>query len=266
MRLLLPIAIFGVLSVMIPESYADSDFIFEGNGFGKINDAVDKAFLQLYVQISDSGQVVFEEGQLSLGTDLYVIDKANVSFFNNKKSIRINAEAGTNTIFASGKRILSIGGDSIYQLNGKTSAGTIFSIFTKLHPSLGTTISDLPTTTNNEILLLVKQTERIEWKSQYKFTIRTFDPKANLMSDFANTSGYLEKIKISATITNPIGDVIKTSNGETHKFGYYDDSIIIPDNARTGIYKLSVTASGEGYQNVTREFTFVVNPLNTRPS
>jgi hypothetical protein len=52
----------------------------------------------------------------------------------------------------------------------------------------------------------------------------------------------------------------------TQKFGYYEDSVIIPDNARTGIYKLVVTVSGEKHQSITKEFTFVVFPLNTRPS
>lgn len=259
---LLLIVILGMLAITIPELYADSDFVLVGNGLGKINGKVEPTFLQMSLQVQDSGKSVFKDGQFLLGEDSYSIDEASFFLSENKKLVRVDAKTGTSSLSASGKLVISVTDGGIYQISGKTSDGNAFSIFTKLRPITQSEHVD----TKNEILLLVKQTERVEWKSPYKFTIRTFDPKANPLSDFYGNSGYLEGMKISATITNPIGDVIKTSNGMTQKFGYYEDSVIIPDNARTGTYKLVVTASGEKHQSITKEFTFVVFPLNTRPS
>jgi len=266
MRALL-FVIVGALFTIIPSiSYAESDFVLTGNGFGKINDNVAKTSLQLFLQIQNSNKPVLEHGQISLGDDTYPIDDADVFLSENKKLIRLNAKVGDNTISASGKLVLEVNDDSIYQISGKTSTDNTFSVFARLIPT--STMLTLPESQapKNEILLLVKQTERIEWKSPYKFTIRVFDPKQNPLSDFYGNMGYLEGIKISATVTDPIGDVIKTSTGQTQKFGYYEDSVTIPDNARTGIYKLTVTASGENRQSITREFTFVVIPISTGPT
>lgn len=263
MRFLLLIATIGVLAIVVPQSYADSDFVLTGSGFGKINGKVGATSLQLLLQMPDSGKPVFESGQILLGDNSYSIATASLFLSDNKKLIQLDAKTGDTTVSASGKLALSAGDNSIYHLRGKTISGDTFSIFAKLKPILA--ISEPTSVPKNDLLLLVKQTERVEWKSQYKFVIRTFDPKANPLSDFYSTSGYLEGMTISASVTNPLGEIIKTSDGMTKQFGYYDDSVIIPDNARTGIYKLTVTASGKDHQSVTKEFTFVVIP-NSTPS
>jgi uncharacterized protein YfaS (alpha-2-macroglobulin family) len=111
--------------------------------------------------------------------------------------------------------------------------------------------------------LLVDHYNRVEWKHQYKFVVRSFDPQLNTNYEFYKTSGYLEGVHISAKITDPLGNVIKISNGITQKFGYYEDSIIIQDNARTGNYVLSVTASGKDFNTSTKELAFLVVPLSS---
>ena len=70
----------------------------------------------------------------------------------------------------------------------------------------------------------------------------------------------MENIRITGKITDPDGQIIKTFDGKTQKFGYYLDSLIIPDNARTGNYILEVVASGDGYNQIAKQFDFFVNP------
>ncbi|MGQ0606501.1 MAG: hypothetical protein ACT4OD_06090 [Candidatus Nitrosotenuis sp.] len=270
MHLLLLILLVGVLVLIIPsESYSDTDFILVGNGYGTVNKNVEMASLQASVKILDNGKSVFQSGQFSSGDEIHSINDMNLSLLHNKKFIRLVADSDDFTMSASGRLVISLGDDSIYHLKGKTSTNrdSSFSIFAILkQDKTQVAIEESPSTPKRDVLLLVKQFERVEWKSPYKFTIRTFDPKLNQLSDFHNTSGYLDGITISAIITNPVGDKIKTSTGVTEKFGYYEDSVIIPDNARTGIYTLNVTASGKDYQTTSKEFTFVVIPILTDSS
>lgn len=210
----------------------------------------------------------------------------NLSLFYNKKLLRLVANSDDNLVItASGRLAASVGGDLVYSISGKTSQqnnGEGFSLFAVLQKNSLNNENDLgisgvlpddiqmPSLDNpsskQDILMLVKQYDRVEWKNPYKFTVKAFDPEQNPMSDFYKTAGYLNDIQISATITNPIGETIKTLTGTTQNFGYYEDSIIIPDNARTGTYTLNVTASGKNYESVTQKFQFIVIPAYSGPT
>lgn len=263
MRLLL-IPFVAALALIVPSmSYSDTGFVLTGNGYGATNTGVQMTSLQALLDFSDS-KIKFQSGRFLIGDDIHTITDMMVSLTNNKKSLKLTAISDDLGITASGKLVLSAGTDSIYHIQGKTSDSKSFSVFAVLKQDKKPT-SEAQKPAQKDILLLVKQTERVEWKSPYKFTIRTFDPKLNTLSDFYSTSGYLEGITISAIITNPIGDKIKTSEGMTQKFGY-EDSVIIPDNARTGIYTLNITASGKDYKTVSKKFTFVVFPISTGPT
>lgn len=262
MRLLL-IPFIAVLALMVPSiSYSDTDFILIGNGYGKTNNNIQTTSLQALLDFSNS-KIQFQSGKLSIGDDIRTITDMIISISNNKKSLKLDAHSGDLGISAFGNLVLSAGPNSIYHLQGKTTDSQIFSIFVVLKQD-NSPSSEAQKPAQKDILLLVTQMKSVEWKSQYKFTIRAFDPESNPLSDFHSTYGYLEGVTISANITNPIGDKIKTSSGMTQKFGYYDDSVIIPDNSRTGIYTLNVTASGKDYKTTSKEFTFVVSPLTTR--
>ena len=264
MRLLL-IPLVTALALIVPStSYSDTSFVLAGNGYGITNNGVQTTSIQALLSLSDS-KIEFQDGTLLIGDDAHTITDMIISLTNNKKSLKLSATSDDLDMSASGKLILSAGTDSIYHIQGKTSDSESFSIFAVLKQDKKILVEEQKPI-QKDILLLVKQTERVEWKSPYKFTIRTFDPKLNTLSDFHSTSGYLEGITISASITNPVGEKIKTFSSTTQKFGYYEDSIIIPDNSRTGIYTLNVTASGKDYKTTSQEFTFIVFPLNTRPS
>lgn len=261
MRLLL-IPFVAALALIVPNmSYSDTGFVLSGNGYGTTNNSIQTISLQALLDFSDS-KIQFQSGRFLIGDDIHTITDMIVSLTNNKKSLKLTADSDDLGITASGKLVLSTSSDSIYHIQGETSDSKLFSVFAVLKQDKKPT-SETQKPSQKDILLLVKQTERVEWKSPYKFTVRTFDPKLNPLSDFHSTSGYLEGITISTSITDPIGDKIKTSEGMIQKFGYYEDSVIIPDNARTGIYTLVVTASGKDYKTTSKEFAFVVFPIST---
>lgn len=267
MQLLLLISFVAALALVIPsESYSDTSFVLAGNGYGTTNKGIQTTSIQASLNILDSGQVMFQDGQFLSGDDIHLIKDMDFSLSNNKKSLKLVASSDDFTLLASGRLILSAGDSMIYNLKGKTSDTKSFSIFAVLKPGTPQEIvQEPPKPIQKDLLLLVKQYDRVEWKSQYKFTVKTFDPKLNPSSDFYSSSG-LGGITISASVTNPIGDKIKTFNGMTQKFGSYEDSLIIPDNARTGIYTLNVTASGKDYKTTSKEFTFLVIPISTGPT
>jgi len=286
-RLLLLASLVGFLIIPIHAYSQPQSFVLAGSGFGTIHKAIEGASLQTKLQIPESGKVVFESGQFLLGDETHSIEDMNLSLFYNKKFIRLVANSDDAiSITASGRLVASAGDDLIYHINGKTSRQSNnegFSLFAVLKQNtiqndskelgisgilpknvLTQSIDDL--TPKQDLLLLVKQYDRVEWKNPYKFTVKTFDPEQNPLFDFYKTSGYLNDMQISAVVTNPIGEIIKTSNGMTQTFGYYEDSVIIPDNARTGTYTLNVTASGKNYVPVTQEFQFVVIPAYSGPT
>jgi hypothetical protein len=170
------------------------------------------------------------------------------------------------TIKMNGKLVTSNDDGSIYQLNGYAdekdgSHKLILHVVIAPESTIHGSSDD-----KQNILLLVDHYDRVEWKSQYKFIVKTYDPKSNPMSSFHLNSGFLEGVQIRAMITDPLGNTIKVSDGMTKKFGYYEDTLIIPDNARTGLYTLNVTASGEKFNTTTKELTFLVIPLLPPPT
>lgn len=287
MRSLLLASLVGFLIIPIHAYSEESqNFVLEGSGFGTVHKAIEGASLQTMLQIPKDGKIVFESGQFLFGDETYSIKDMNLSLFYNKKFIRLVANSNdAMSITASGRLVASAGDDMIYHINGKTSRQSNnegFSLFAVLKQNplqndedpgiFGILPKDVPMQNiddlapKQDLLLLVKQYDRVEWKNPYKFTVKTFDPAQNPLFDFYKTSGYLNDIQISAMVRNPIGEIIKTSNGMTQKFGYYEDSIIIPDNARAGTYTLNVTASGKNYVPVTKEFQFIVIPAYSGPT
>ncbi|MFY9301222.1 MAG: hypothetical protein WAO91_08545 [Candidatus Nitrosotenuis sp.] len=252
------------LIVMIPiQSYsASASYVFIGNGYGTIGNMVQDAMIELALS-RDGDKITFQSGQILLGNEIHTIKKYDMLYSKNNKSFTINAVTNDGiTIKGKGKLVASNEGGLIYQLSGKTSKDNNsqkLAMYAMLMPQK--TIKQTELDDKKDILLLVKHYDRVEWKNPYKFVVRTFDPALNPGSDFYASSGYLEKIRIHARVIDPLGSTIKVSDGITQKFGYYEDSVVIQDNARTGNYVLNVTASGENFKTVSKELTFVVIPL-----
>ena len=254
--------LIACIFVNIPiQSYSESvDYALVGNGYGILGDTVREIMIKLTLKNYD-GKMVFQNGQATLGNENYTIKKLDMSFLQNGKLIKINAVTNDDiTVKATGKLVTSNKDGSIYQLSGQANNKSSQKLIILATLLLEKTTPQTTTTDKQDILLLVKHYDRVEWKSPYKFVVRAFDPKLNPTSDFSITSGYLEGIKISAKVIDPSGKTLKASDGFTQKYGYYEDTIIIPDNARTGNYALNVTASGKNFNTVTKELTFVVIP------
>ncbi|NDB32659.1 MAG: hypothetical protein EB166_01635 [Thaumarchaeota archaeon] len=246
----------AILLVMIQiPAFADS--ALSGSGFGIISNTIQSISIQALVQ--DHEQSKIQNGTITMGGDSFQISTANLSLSNNKKTIQFNANTSDFTLDASGKLVLSAGSDSIYYVTGKTSDGDSFSTFVKLQQIQS--ISPEESTSAKDLLLLAKQNNRVQWKDLYKFTIRAFDKQSNPQSDFNTNTGYVNGVQISVTVKDTVGNVVKTTTGTTQKFGYYEDSILIPDNARTGVYTVTVTASAKNYHTITKSLSFTVIPL-----
>lgn len=256
------------LFVIVPiQSYsAPIPHVFIGNGYGTIGGVVQDATIELALN-KDGDKITFQSGQILLGNEIHTIKEYDMSYLKNNKFFTIHAVTNDGiTMKGKGKLVASNEGGMIYQLSGKVSKNDHsqkLTMYAFLMPEKITPQAKL--NDKKDILLLVEQYGRVEWKNPYKFVVRTFDPALNPQSDFYASSGYLEKITIHAKILDPLGSTIKISDGTTQKFGYYEDGVVIPDNARTGNYVLNVTASGENFKTVSKELTFAVIPL-LRPS
>lgn len=207
MQLLLLVALVGVL--LIPAhaySQESQNFVLAGSGFGMMDKSIEGASLQALLEIPNGGKVVFENGQFLLGDETHFIKDMNLSLFYNKKFIRLVANSDDDlSITASGKLVASAGNDLIYSINGKTSEqnnGEGFSLFAVLKQNTigkelgipGILPKDIPIqdiddlAPKQDLLILVKQYDRVQWKNQYKFTIKTFDPGLNPLLDFYKSS------------------------------------------------------------------------------
>ena len=241
--------------VQIP-AFADS--VLSGNGFGIISNAVQSISIQTLL-VQDHGQSKIQNGTININGDSFQISAANLSLSNNKKTLQFNANTSDFTLGASGKLVMTAGSDSIYYVIGKMSDGNSFSAFVKLQQIQSTPPGEPKST--KDLLILTKQSDRVQWKDLYKFMIRAFDKQSNSKSDFNTDAGYLNGVQISVTVKDTVGNVVKTTTGTTQKFGYYENSILIPDNARTGVYTVIITASAKDYPIVTKSLSFTVIPL-----
>ena len=255
----------GVVTLILNPAMSEA-IIISGQGYGIVSKNLQKASLMIPDKLVQDSSSARMDGKLILNEKSYVLK--NIDYTISAKKISLKADAGYFLIKASGKLLANSSNASIYQLAAKTSKGDSFFILIKVYSEDLRPSSDFPQnpkppaetkSIKNDLLLMVKQTERVNWKNQYQFTVRIFDPKSNPLNDFYKTDGYLDNIRITGKIQNPTGDVIKTFNGTTRNFGYYLDSLIIPDNSITGNYKLEVVASGDEYNKVVRQFDFFVN-------
>jgi hypothetical protein len=271
LKSLIAIPIFA-LAILFTQSYAqETDYFLSASGYKISNDAANKMTLDFQLEMTSPANPVLRQGTLVLDDKERAIENFNLIFYRDGRLFRLNAESDDLTIRANGRMLVSNQEGSIYQLSGATTRDGVserFLLVAILKPieeqktvDFAAILPEKETVAEKEdVLVLVRHVDRVEWMGLYKFTVRTFDPLLNSFSDFYKTSGYLEGVPISAKITDPLGNVIETSSGETQKFGYYEASLLIPDNSRTGAYVLNVTVSGEKFKASSKEMTFFVTP------
>jgi hypothetical protein len=266
---LIAIPIFA-LTILFTQSYAqETDYFLSASGYKISDDAASKMTLDFQLEMVSPANPILRQGTLVLDDEERTIESFNLILYRDGRLFRLNAESDDLTIRANGRMLASNQEGSIYQLSGATTKDGVserFLLVAILRPIEGQKtesaemLPEKEQVEKKDALVLVQHVDRVEWMGLYKFTVRTFDPLLNSFSDFYKTSGYLEGVPISAKITDPLGNVIKTSSGETQKFGYYEASLLIPDNSRTGAYVLNVTVSGEKFKASSKELTFFVTP------
>ncbi len=253
-----------VISMAMAPIYAD--YGLDGVGYTISDRQIQDTSISLKL---DSAMVVLQGGSLQIGAQLHSLTNADLSFFQNSKIFRLGATSNDGLeVTGTGRLVTSNSHGSIYQMTGlaikddTSQRMTLSLMFAKSESDAQQT----KVKEKQDVLLLVKHFNRVQWKNLYKFTVKTFDPKSNPLSNFDQASGYIAGVGITAKVTDPLGNIIKISNGTTTEFGYYEDRLIIPDNARTGPYLLNVTAYGENYKATSEELTFFVIPLGTNPT
>jgi hypothetical protein len=266
---LIAIPIFA-LTILFTQSYAqETDYFLSASGYKISDDAASKMTLDFQLEMVSPANPILRQGTLVLDDEERTIESFNLILYRDGRLFRLNAESDDLTIRANGRMLASNQEGSIYQLSGATTKDGVserFLLVAILKPIEGQKtesaemLPEKEQVEKKDALVLVQHVDRVEWMGLYKFTVRTFDPLLNSFSDFYKTSGYLEGVPISAKITDPLGNVIETSSGETQKFGYYEASLLIPDNSRTGAYVLNVTVSGEKFKASSKELTFFVTP------
>jgi hypothetical protein len=260
------------LAILFTSSYAqETEYILSASGYKISNDAASGMSLDFQLEMISPANPVLHQGTLVLDDENHPIENFNLIFYRDGRLFRLNAESEDLVIRANGRMLASNQEGSIYHLSGAVTRDSVSERF--LLVAILKSIEEQKTvgfteivpekeivSEKEDVLILVKHTDRVEWRGLYQFTVRTFDPLLNSFSDFYKTSGYLEGVPISATITDPLGNVIETLSGKTQKFGYYDGSFLIQDNSRTGAYILNVTVSGEKFKTSSKEMTFFVTP------
>jgi hypothetical protein len=267
--LVIPILALAIL--FVPSYAQEADYLLSASGYKISDDAASKMTLDLQLEMSSPANPVLQQGTFVLDGEDHTVENFNLIFYRDTRLFRLNVESEDLTIRANGRMLASNQEGSIYHLSGAVMRDGVserFLLTAILKPveeqktvDFAATLPEEDVVTEKEdVLVLVKHTDRVEWMGLYQFTVRTFDPLLNSFSDFYKTSGYLEGVPISATITDPLGNVIETLGDKTQKFGYYDGSFLIPDNSRTGAYVLNVTVSGEKFKTSSKEMTFFVSP------
>ncbi len=257
------------------QSYAqEADYLLSASGYKISDDAVDEITLDFQLEMTSPVNPVLRQGQVILGNEEHAIENFNLVFYRDGRLFRLNADSDDLVIRANGRMLLSNQEGSIYHLSGAMTRDGVSEKFLlvailkaveeKKTIKVAAVLPEKDVLVEKEdALVLVRHTDRVEWRGLYKFTVRSFDPQLNYFSDFYKTSGYLEGVPISAKITDPLGNVIRTFSGETQKFGYYGGSLLIPDNSRTGTYVLNVTTTGEKFKTSSKELPFFVTPPPT---
>ena len=100
------------------------------------------------------------------------------------------------------------------------------------------------------ITLITKHYDRFYLQYPYKFTSKVYYSKDNPHDNFDQRGGEVIGAHITADIISQNGDVVKSFDGLTSKFGYFSDSFLPPDNFVIGTYAVIVTAEKDGQSDI----------------
>jgi hypothetical protein len=96
------------------------------------------------------------------------------------------------------------------------------------------------------ITVITKHFDRLYIQYPYSFTSKVYFLKENRYDDFDQKGGEVQGANVTVNIIDQNGEVIKSFNGTTDKFGYFSDSFLPPDDFAVGTYMVHVTAEKDG--------------------
>jgi hypothetical protein len=276
MNLLLALAVIALIAVLPLTAYSDSaDYTMHGWGYG-VSSELTKVSLHLDLKKQTAGKVDLVQGRFTVDEQSYPLRNLVFLPIFDERFVKINAVASDASLNLTGRLVAENDDGMVYDLRGTITRNNIREmvfVLAVLHvahvPALESVI---PNATNQndsttiedklDALLLVRHKTTVQWRDSYDFTVRVFDPALNPSSNFYNSFGFLEGVKITAKVTDTAGRLVNTINGTTDSTGYFIGSVIIPDNSITGLYTLDVSISDSKYDSQSQRLVFVVNPVS----
>lgn len=275
MNLWIAVVVAVLVAAPISAHSETLDYTLYGWGYAVSSDIV-SAHIQLDLKDATGSQATFEQGYLVLDEKNYPFNGLDFVFLQDQRMVKINGMADGVSFTATGRLAALHQDGAIYDLKGhiiKDNVPQRLFLSTILVQAEPTTEMALPVPDNNEtdvtgndsekqdILLLVRHKNAVQWMDRYDFTVRVFDPPSNPSLNFYHNFGFIEGIGVSAKITDPVGREIRTINGTTDNTGYFTGSVIIPDNSFPGSYVLDVSVQGDGFATKSQQLFFQVIQL-----
>jgi hypothetical protein len=275
MNLLLAMAIIALITILPLTAYSDSaDYTMYGWGYG-ISSELTTVSLHLDLKKQTAGKVDFVQGRFTVDEQSYLLRSLMFLPLFDERFVKINAIASGASLNLTGRLVAENDDGMVYDLRGTVTRNNIremvfvSAVLRVAHLPIQESAIHNPTNQNNstviedklDALLLVRHKTSVQWRDSYDFTVRVFDPALNPSSNFYNSIGFLEGVKITAKVTDTAGRLVNTINGTTDDAGYFIGSVMIPDNSITGLYTLDVLISDSKYDSQPQRLAFVVNPV-----
>jgi len=95
-----------------------------------------------------------------------------------------------------------------------------------------------------EIIIVPQMPNTVPWMSNYGIDLRVFDKSMNSRLDYYWNDGRISEATITGKFIDPSGNILKSFDGITSKFGHYFDYLYIPANANTNLpFTIDILAS-----------------------
>ncbi|MCV0430043.1 hypothetical protein [Nitrosopumilus sp.] len=98
---------------------------------------------------------------------------------------------------------------------------------------------------DENILLLVKYTQRAYSEKTIYVDVKTYDKTQNKLNEFNQNYGYISNAGINLKLTNEEGEEIFSSNGTTNQRGLFETQYLIPENSKRETLILTINAEND---------------------
>lgn len=251
---------------------SDQTYQLHALGFYSDTKSIGNAYLDLKFSLTKESEnkktLIIKEGFANLSGQQYpILGNWKATLLNGDtvsiiSGDAINTEGKLITIRISGKLVENNGEGSVYSFIGKIvkdgqSMKTVYvaKISAPEPPkTVPTGEKEMENKTTDQtkaetlkLILITKQTDRVQVSDSYTITAKVFDADKNPTGDFNQNWGGILGVKIIAKIIDSNGITVKSLEGVTDNGGYFSDSFRLPDNFKPGTYKVVVTAQKDSF-------------------